>query len=530
MPNGYDTAERGRVAPHRQDSLQHTSEATSRVTASPVHVFISYARDDCGVAHALYEELIEVNPARVNCFLDTKKIESGRDFEDDLISASDQADWLICIYTGEQSEYCGYEIGVFKKTRSILSATKDDRLVCLHDVDNLPGVFRNHQNHVIRFPQKTGPSVVFDEDAFYLNSPIAAFFKNFYKYKGLYVPGDPDEAQRQIGKLIRQSKRITEAFKAGRVDKVLADTPTQLLMEVRIHNNSGDALSTVPNEAEITGTFQSLGLFGLMPHMVNRQLPVATWGRLKQVLTPPGSPIPIWVENLEQDMVNAANGLALIGREMSFNRNQKIWRPILYKHVLYEGGGHKFEILFVETLPRQFLGAKSTSALLAAIIMASRFRFAYFEESDVTNASVTAELGYKTAETKCRQLVYDLERLEYEAMEFGLDAQSFIVAFGEEKKALAESFIETWEDAKEKFLSVVRPFGGPIPECGRDAVKQAIDEFLKTVESENRRFLLTAIDLYRAEIQRVLRPPKTDADAKPRSLKTQGSLAAAISP
>ena len=138
--------------------------------------------------------------------------------------------------------------------------------------------------------------------------------------------------------------------------------------------------------------------------------------------------------------MNAANGLALTGRDMSFNRNQKIWRPILYRHVLYEGGGHKCEVLFVETLPRQFLGAKNTSALLAAIIMASRFRFAYFEEVGTTNTTKET-MGIKT---QCRQLVYDIERLEYkESMEFGLDANSFILAFGEENKALAEKFVKT---------------------------------------------------------------------------------------
>src|SRR4051812_19566757 len=441
MTNHIDTTTLSNVTADAQVSPQNTSSNASAEKAKSVSVFISYAHNDAVIAQALYEELIEVNPFRVSCFLDTKKIQAGRNFEDDLNVALDQADWLVCIYTGEQSEYCGYEIGIFKKTRGITSEDRDDRLVCLHDVENLPGVFRNHQNTSIIFPPDPKSPAAIDENSFYLNSPIATFFKNFYKYKGLYVARDADEAQSQLAKLVRQSKRVVEAFKIARRSDVLSDTPTQLLMEVCVPAHSEQRLTGIPDQAEITGTFQSLGLFGLMPHMANRQLPVTNWGRLKHVLKQSGSPNPLWIETLEQDMVNAANGLTLTGLEMSFSRGQKVWRPILYRHVLYEGGNHKFEILFVETLPRQFLGAKTTSALLAAIIMASRFRFAYFEESSGDDMPFTNDPSYRAIDIKCRQLIYDIERLEHEAMEFGLEPESFIKAFGEENKALAESFI-----------------------------------------------------------------------------------------
>jgi hypothetical protein len=497
-------------AARSQDASQNTSEALVQKASSTVSVFISYAHNDDGIAQALYEELIDVNPDRVNCFLDTRKIQSGRNFESELDYALDQADWLVCIYTGEQSEYCGYEIGVFKKTRGITSETNDSRLVCIHDVESLPGVFRNHQNNMVIFPPEPQPSATFDTNSFYLSSPIASFFKNFYKYKSLYVPKDSDDAQRQLAKLVRQSRRITEAFKAARGNDVRADTPTQLCIELSFPGCSENFLTKIPEEAEITGTFQSLGLFGLMPHMANRQLPVTSWGRLKQVMNPNHSRIPLWIENLEQDMINAANGLALTGSEISFGKNGKIWRPILNRHILYEGGGHTFEIIFVETIPRQFLGAKTTSALLASIIMASRFRFAYFEEPDASNIDFRNDMNDKVVDIKCRQLIYDVERLEHEAMEFGLDNSSFLKAFGEENKALAESFISNWEAAKREFLSTVRPAAGSMVDCSQESLKRAVDKFLQAVEHENRHFLLAAIDIYRSEMRRRLRVAEID--------------------
>ena len=301
MMHSGDLTNKNRAETQRHDNAKPTSSLSSSNEPSAVYVFISYAHNDAIIAQALYEELIDVNSTRVNCFLDTKIIQSGRNFEDELTIALKQADWLVCIYTGEPSEYCGYEIGIFKTTRSIPSGVKDDRLVCLHDVENPPGVFRNHQNSVITFPPAAKTASSFDENSFYLNSSISTFFKNFYKYKGLYVPKDADEGQRQITKLVRQSKRITEAFKAARTTDVLADTPTQLLIDVSVSAKAGERMTEVPDESEITGTFQSLGLFGLMPHMVNRQLPITTWGRLKEVLAQKvGGRSPFWIESLDR--------------------------------------------------------------------------------------------------------------------------------------------------------------------------------------------------------------------------------------
>src|SRR3712207_8687045 len=51
----------------------------------------------------------------------------------------------------------------------------------------------------------------------------------------------------------------------------------------------------------------------------------------------------------------------------------------------------------------------------------------------------------------CRQLCYDLERIQHEAMELGLvDASAFVKAFGEDKKAVAESFLQVSRRARDR--------------------------------------------------------------------------------
>jgi len=89
--------------------------APSYPASKIVNVFISYASNDRVIAETLEEELSKVNKDRVKCFLDTKSIASGLDFEGEITKALGNADWLVCVYTGEQSEFCGYEIGVFRQ-------------------------------------------------------------------------------------------------------------------------------------------------------------------------------------------------------------------------------------------------------------------------------------------------------------------------------------------------------------------------------------------------------------------------------
>src|ERR1700688_1964601 len=203
-----------------------------------VRFFISYASSDYGIAAALYEELREIDKKRVHCFLDTQSIDSGVGWEEQLTHELKQADWLICVYTGEQSEFCGYEIGVFAEANGVVHRSADSRLVCLHDVQPplpLPAVFRSYQNRMFVFPptQKFATGT-FDEAAFYARAPLSRFFEDIYKYKNLYLPGDASESARQGQTQGRQVKRLTEAFKAAGASDVWADTPTQLGVEIAV--------------------------------------------------------------------------------------------------------------------------------------------------------------------------------------------------------------------------------------------------------------------------------------------------------
>jgi hypothetical protein len=482
-------------------STEMSIESATAVATEPVKVFISYARADRDIAAALFEELQEnIAPGRVTCFLDTESIPAGYKFEPILNKALHDADWLVCIYTGEQSEFCGYEIGVFSQVNELAARGNDSRLVCLHDVESIPAVFQSYQNKLVTFPpEATEGQEEVDESKFYATSDLAQFFAAFYKYKGLYTGTD---AARHQKKLIQQVKRVSEAFKAARNTDIRFDTPTQLSIQISVHGGNRDGrLARIPAEAEVSGTFQSLGLFGLMPPMSERQLPKSTWGKVREASQTPFRRLQPAMQFLERDMLDAANGRTLSGMEATFVSNDRVYRPILARDVVLENGDHKFQVLFVETLPRQLLGKKHTSLILAGLLLASRFRFAYLEEPDAVAAKFADAVPEADFEANCWQLYYHLDRAQHEAIELGLlNPVEFVRAFGEDRRGMAERLLKTSAEAREALNAALPEPGERIGAGNRKKVRDAVLTYLKTIGPVNGQFLAEGLEVFRSEV------------------------------
>jgi hypothetical protein len=87
------------------------------------------------------------------------------------------------------------------------------------------------------------------------------------------------------------------------------------------------------------------------------------------------------MHKVESDVVRAAASRTVSGDDVTFlGENGKVYRPILVRHKLYINGDRRFYLLFVETIDRRFVGSPRSSLLLTALILASRWRFSYFEK------------------------------------------------------------------------------------------------------------------------------------------------------
>ncbi len=477
-----------------------------------VNVFISYARRDRAIAQILHDQLIELNRDRITCFLDILTIESGEGWEKKLQDALLSADWLLCIYTGEQSEYCGYEVGVFTAGKTIdKDHPESSRVVCFHDLADYPGIFRSHQNCFVQYPpEPISMGEKFDKEKFYKGSDLVKFFRNISKFQKLYVPGDEEGYQRQTESFTRNAETLMEAFRSSRGNDIKYDTPTQLGFEIIVPCKAGEAIVSIPPSATAKGTYETFRLFGLMPPFDGIQLPFSTWGSIKDMgKTSSGGYLP-WVQRLENDMVCAVTGRSLPEAEATFRGSDRTYRAILVRHIIYFNGAHLFGIVFVPTLPRQFIGNQNTSMILAGMILASRFRFTYLEQPERVRAYFSDDLSDSDFMAHYRQLLYDSERMTQEAMEFGLvDRTVFVQSFGPERRAIAEQFLTEYASAKKQFDESLPAKDAPVTPENRQQIKTAIMTFLQQMHEENSRFLLAALDAYRDELQKEL-PTPTD--------------------
>jgi hypothetical protein len=477
-------------------------------TNRTVNVFISYAREDLKIAEALRTEIMDLNRDRVDCFLDTKEIQSGEGWERRLESALQKADWLICLFTGEQSEFCGYEVGVFTSGRALERPEDHPRLVCLHDAPNYPTLFRAHQNRSVTYPpENVALGETFDETTFYENSELVRLFVDLSNYKKLYVPRDASDTQRQQQSFIRKAKLITEAFRERHLSDVRFDTPTQLGFEISVPAKMGESLDKIPSNAMAKGTFATFNLFNMMPHMdKDQQLPSVTWGEVRAASQKQSSGYLPWLERLEQDLVNAADQRSLGKAEATFRGVDKTYRAILVRHILHWNGTHRFNVVFVETLPRQFVGDQHTSMILAGLVVASRFRFAFLEQAERNATGFSDTLLLPEFEANYRQFLYDLERMRQESMELGLlDPTTFINSFGASRKAVAEGFLNTWKEARQALDASLPPPNVPLTTATRQPVKAALIKFLDQMAIENKRFLQVALEAYSEELKGELR-------------------------
>jgi hypothetical protein len=245
-------------------------------------------------------------------------------------------------------------------------------------------------------------------------------------------------------------------------------------------------------------------VLGLALPIAWNQAPNTTWGKLKELLDPGGKRDVPWMHKVEADVVKAANSLSVSGDDVTFRApNGRIYRAILVRHKLFVNGDRKFYLLFAETLDRRFAGSKQSSLLLTALILASRWRFTFFEKWTDTIERVFGEsTPLASFADSCKQLVYNIDWIEHESAELGTDSSiAMIDVFGPENRARVERFFKEWEQAKaELFAALPGGMGANITEANRAAARDTVLTFLKKTREQNADFLELAVAAYSHQV------------------------------
>ena len=179
------------------------------------------------------------------------------------------------------------------------------------------------------------------------------------------------------------------------------------------------------------------------------------------------------------------------------SRDGRIYRAILTRHKLYKNGKRRFYVLLAEMFDRRFIGERNTSLLLISLILASRWRFTFFERWHETLAKFDDDRSDKEFQDACRQFEYNMDWMEHEGVELGADDMDAMVeAFGFDNKARVQRFYSEWGAAKNKMNSQLpQAFEGLTPEL-RAQARTAIVDFLTAIKGQNAEFLKLSTEKY----------------------------------
>ena len=477
------------------------------------YAFISYAHQDFIIADEIRNQLDNLalrgrHGGCFECFLDTESIEPGQKYEPVIRKALEQTDWLIVVFTGDQSVYCGFEIGLYSFMNDGSKPQEEKPVVCLHDVERskLPAVVAGYNTTQIG---RVGPYLPDNATAsapevrLWWNSQLGKLLRDICLSKNLYTPNDckRNPAQYELD-IAKAASKIAYAFEAARQEDEESETPVTAVLELIVFPPFDSNQRRIPENATLVGSSRAFEILGMSPPLSldasQASAPQIEWGQLRQTLSRPEHANIPWIDKLETNIRRAAALKTPEPDDVTFRgKDGRIYRAILTRHKLYKNGKRRFFVLLVETFDRRFVGDQQTSMLLTALTLASRWRFTFFERWRDTLKQFSEERSDRDFQDACKQLEYNMEWMENEGTELGADDPDAMVnAFGFENKARVERFYSDFFAAKKLMKSQLpQSFEDLKPEA-RPRAQKAIVDFLTTIKQQNAEFLRLCVDRY----------------------------------
>jgi hypothetical protein len=323
--------------------------------ADIANVFVSYAHSDAIIANEIEQQLTFLadkgrGRTFLRCFLDSKSIPAGQRSGPILEAALKQADWLIVVYTGDLSPYCGLELGIYGALRQ-----GESSVVCLHDVgkSTLPAMLDGYRTVEV---SELSPHTSYDaipsekEVDLWAESPVGKFLREFCNRTELYTPKDHLAWGDYAVDIATAAKKIAGSFQLAQQDDEVSETSLQPVFDITIGPSFGGKQEGISENSVLAASRQTLAVFGLAPPLsLNERLQI-TWGELRHALSG-GREDTSWMDQLEINIDRATSGLAPETDDVTFRgrRDDRIYRAILTQQKLLKNGEQRFSVLLSGT-------------------------------------------------------------------------------------------------------------------------------------------------------------------------------------
>lgn len=457
-------------------------------------IFISHPHEDLDVAAALREAILELDRGLIDVFLDQSHIAEGKQITPTITDALSGASFFIGVGTDATRgpyAWCGLELGYFLAIERHTSPS----VVCLFH-DEVPDVFHPYKNVklVSLAPRHT---TEFSTDVFAVDqAPLTIFFKNLSnQFNKMFPARDAGEFfNRALDWQKKSAIAVTEAYFKCLQTRVAEVWYPQKRLEIQIPSRQ-EELSEIPDDACVVignaaYSVLNLGFPSGSGDFVKRSWPdfcrlvVRQSGgeHLPRILSEiVGSVLP-FASDPQNDLVFLAP-------------NQKRYRVVLVKHQLYGNGRRDFIFNLIETLKPVGGGDQKSTMLTAAIMLASRYRSVFLEKDARYGRGRFDEMGEEDLILQTKQMLKDLQRINFDAAEEGFNDVSALITLLGESEAVKALFARWWpplnalEDAATAFSME------PGAET-RAALIRAHNTFLDVSDTVNHKFMSLCLRTY----------------------------------
>jgi hypothetical protein len=489
------------------ETIKPDSEAANAAPSliPPFMAFISYPHEDAFAASTLRDALISLDKDRIEVFFDESSITTGKNISQAIIAALGKSDWFIALGTDvvrQNFAWCGLELGMFMQDKLQKNTFDKCPIACLY-TGTIPDLFhdRLQVKMVSLSPVHTsdlGSDIVPVE-----KSPIFKMLSDFAKgYRAYYNEASSDivkDAHKEWA--FKKAEIITDAYVVSLRSRIRNVWYPQKRIEISTSSVKFWEMPAraVPDDSDVTIDMPVYSLFRIGTP-AGTTVGSMKWRAFNDLVSHEmGGP------HLEF-IINSVVCSVLPSRDEAINDhtflapNGTRYRVILTRHVLYRDGRRGFSINFIETLAVAQSGDSRTTMLVAAIMLASRFRFLFLENASEYSVDQVSRVDGEQMSIRLKKLLREWKKINMEAADHGLsDITAIKRLLPDHDDEVEELFSKWWAWVSDFEKSAARFIETPSPEA-RDAFVVTYSKVQAATDKVNRRFISLCLAAYEREL------------------------------
>jgi hypothetical protein len=462
-------------------------------------IFISYPTDDGIIATSVSDAISKMPNNGFDVFLDRLYIKGGARIPDTIRDALKKTIYFVAIGTNvvrRNFDWCGQELGFYQA-----SHPDDDRIeTCLYD-KTIPELFVERKS----YKAQSLKADHLDEFGYPTVDTKQSEFNNFLSELAalnaeLHPPPKPETYWQEVPKwAVEHANILTDSFFRALQSRVKDEWFPQGRLDISINRGEfyRDAVPTIPLDAQATLSVSTYKLFRAAAPAASRSF---SWDAFTNyVRDKTGSDTLVRI--ISDIVVSALPDKDEAKNDYVFQApNSKFYRVLLVRHSVYGDKRRDIVLNLVETLEKVQSGDEQTTALVAGIVLGSKYRSLFVEKAAKYDDVILKELSVEALADALTRMLRDIDRISADSASDGLaDFNALRVLLGDtvEVKSLFEKWLDVFpgmEAAAKQFISEPTP-------VKRDAFFVAYDSFLKVSRRNNAVFLQLCLDEYQKRLQ-----------------------------